>query len=465
MSDQTDDRTVPLPEAGGAAGVEDTEPSGDKKGGWHAVAAWSGDRSAGRSGVRLRRWLVGILVVLAVIGVLISSVTLWAHNFLLDTDKWVETVAPIAKDPQVTHDLSVYLAQRGVDAIDIQQRAENLLPSQLQPLAEPLSTAIEDGLERFLQENINEFLNTPAAYNLWVEVNRVAHEQVVNALEDKPGALSINNGQAQLNLLPLLSKALIQVQQRAPRLLSSVSIPEISPETPPAEANQQLSQALGIQLPSDFGQVTLLKSQDLETAQQWVHIFNVLVVLIVIVTIALITAAVWLSLNRRRTLMELGIGVGLALIISRVVVNRIEENVVNGLKTGEGPGVAGPILRTAIDNLQGFTLAFLIAGIVVAVGAFLVGKPQWLTRAGHGVAVAGEAGAGAASAHRSGMERFVVAYTDWLRIAGVVVALLILLLTTPGWGWIITIVVVLLGWEVLIRYLVYHATPPDTTGV
>jgi hypothetical protein len=472
MSDDTDERTAPLPDTGGggdAGGVEsgtggDVETGGASdrpKGAWQAISAWFGDRSAGRTHVGLRRWLVGILVVLAVLGVLVTSVTLWAHGFLLNTDKWVETVAPIAKDPQVTHDLSVYLAQQGVDAIDVQQRAESALPSQFDPLAAPIGTAIEGWLQTFLQKNLEEFLNSETAYNLWVGVNRVAHEQVVNALRNEPGALDINNGEARLNLLPLLSKALIQVQQRAPQLLPN-PIPEISPETPPAEANAQLSQALGVQLPADLGQVTLLKSQDLETAQRAVRIFDAIVVLLVILTIALIVASVWLSLKRRRTLIELGIGVALALIIARVVIDRLEANVVDGLKSGGGGGVAAATVEAALGNLTSFTLAFLIAGIIVAVGAFLVGKPQWFTKAGEGIATLRETTAEPASP-QGRVLLFMVRYADWLRLAGIVVALLILLIATPSWGWIIAIVLILLAWELVMRYLVHRATQPDAT--
>jgi len=464
MSDSPDERTAPLPDSptldsGTAeAGAEATAPSGWHRF-WHALSGWLGDRSAGRTHVGLRRWLVGILVVLAVLGVLVSSVTLWAHGFLLNTDKWVETVAPIAKDPQVTHDLSVYLAQQGVNAIDVQQRAENALPSQFDSLAAPIGTAIEGWLQTFLQKNLEEFLNTETAYNLWVGVNRVAHEQVVNALRNEPGALDINNGEARLNLLPLLSKALIQVQQRAPRLLPN-TIPEISPETPPAEANAQLSQALGVQLPADLGQVTLLKSQDLETAQQAVRIFDAIVVLLVILTIALIIASVWLSLKRRRTLIELGVGVALALIIARVVIDRLEANIVDGLKSGGGGGVAGATVKAALTNLSSFTLAFLIAGIIVAIGAFLVGKPQWFAKAGEGVATLRETTAEPASP-QGRVLRFMIRYADWLRLAGIVVALLVLLLATPSWGWIIAIVLILLAWELFIRYLVHRATPHE----
>ena len=352
---------------------------------WRAVSTWLGERGAGRAHVRRRNWLVGALVIVAVLVVLVGSVTLWAHDFLFNTDTWVATVAPIAKDPAVTHDLSVYLAQQGTDTIDIGQRTQNALPPRLQPLADPIAIALQGWLQTFLQRTIERFVTSPTAYDVWVTVNRVAHRQVVNVLQNKPGALRANGGKLELNLLPLLSKALIAVQQRAPRLLPR-PIPEISAATPPAQAEQQLSQALGVTLPAGFAQITLLQSQDLSTAQKIVRIFNAVVVVLIVAAVALIVAAVWLSLHRRRTLIELGLGVGLALIVTRVLVRRIEDDVAAGLAGHQGGAVATAALRAIIGNLQSFTLWFLIAGIVVAVVAFLLGKPQWFHKVAHGAA-------------------------------------------------------------------------------
>lgn len=432
---------------------------------WRAVSTWLGERGAGRAHVRRRNWLVGALVVVAVLVVLVGSVTLWAHDFLFNTDTWVATVAPIAKDPAVTHDLSVYLAQQGTDTIDIGQRTQNALPPRLQPLADPIAIALQGWLQTFLQRTIERFVTSPTAYDVWVTVNRVAHRQVVNVLQNKPGALRANGGKLELNLLPLLSKALIAVQQRAPRLLPR-PIPEISAATPPGQAEQQLSQALGVTLPAGFAQITLLQSQDLSTAQKIVRIFNAVVVVLIVAAVALIVAAVWLSLRRRRTLIELGLGVGLALIVTRVLVRRIEDDVAAGLAGHQGGAVATAALRAIIGNLQSFTLWFLVAGIVVAVVAFLLGKPQWFHKVAHGAAGLGASAAGLgasgaeAIARQGTVGRVLLRHTDWLRVGGVVVAAIILLATTPGWAWIVAIALLLLAWELFLWYLVYRWTPP-----
>ena len=39
-------------------------------------------------------------------------------------------------------------------------------------------------------------------------------------------------------------------------------------------------------------------------------------------------------------------------------------------------------------------------------------------------------------------------------------AAIILLATTPGWAWIVAIVLLLLAWELFLWYLVYRWTPP-----
>ncbi len=86
------------------------------------------------AGTRLRRWMVLLLVVLASVAVLVSAVALWTHSLLFNTDRWVETVGPVAKDPQVTHDLSVYGDRQGDrshrprDARDRRPPAERAVP-------------------------------------------------------------------------------------------------------------------------------------------------------------------------------------------------------------------------------------------------------------------------------------------------------------------------------------------------
>ena len=62
------------------------------------------------AGKRVRRTAVGVLVVLSCLGLLLSSVTLWANQTFLNTENWVALVAPLGHDPKVVSAVSAYAA-------------------------------------------------------------------------------------------------------------------------------------------------------------------------------------------------------------------------------------------------------------------------------------------------------------------------------------------------------------------
>ena len=79
----------------------------------------------------------------------------------------------------------------------------------------------------------------------------------------------------------------------------------------------KLSAALGVPLPSNFGQITLVRSSDLATVRQAVKDFDGLTLVLPLITIALIALSLWLSVNRRRTVLQLAVGVSLLMIVER----------------------------------------------------------------------------------------------------------------------------------------------------
>ena len=99
-----------------------------------------------------------------------------------------------------------------------------------------------------------------------------------------------------------------------------MTLPTITSADPPQKAVNKLSKALGVQLPSNFGQITLVKSDKLATVQRLVKAFDRLTLVLPLVTIALLALTLWLSVNRRRTVLQLAVGVSLLMIVERRVV-------------------------------------------------------------------------------------------------------------------------------------------------
>ena len=61
----------------------------------HKLEKYEGEKRGKR--LKLRKILVGILVVVTCLSIMVTTVDTWAHRTLLNTDAWVETVAPLGR--------------------------------------------------------------------------------------------------------------------------------------------------------------------------------------------------------------------------------------------------------------------------------------------------------------------------------------------------------------------------------
>jgi len=204
------------------------------------------------------------------------------------------------------------------------------------------------------------------------------------------------------------------------------------PGTSSADAIQQVSAWTGKPLPADFGQVTLLKSNALGPAQQAVHWFDTLVWVLPIVALLLAAVTVWLSRRRRRTLIELGLGMAVALILTRVVVKQASSALVNDLEHGSGLSVAKDLVSASLGPLTTITIWIVVIGVVVAFVAWIAGR--------HDVRVAVVSGGknlmtrqSAATAPDSPTVQWIERHTQLLRWAGLIAGLLLLVFATSSW--------------------------------
>jgi len=392
-----------------------------------------------RKSGRFRSFLIAVLIVLSCLAVVVSGVTIWAHYTVLNTDGYMKVVGPIGKDPAAIKSLSDYVASQVITATDLQARTQAALPTQAQFLAAPITDAVNS----FITKQTNKVLSTPQAYDVWLKVNEVAHEKIVGLLRGDNTNTYIAGSDVKLNTIPLISQALVWIDGKLPGALSSrFSPPVIAPGTPPDQAIQQVSQWSGKTLPADFGQVTLLTNSSLGPAQTAVRIFDALVIVLPIVTALLIAVTIWLSRRRRHTIIALGIGAAIALIITHVIVNRVSTAVVDKLKLGDVTTVVRDVVSASLRPLTTLTIWIVVIGVVVAVIAWIVGRRDVqvaVVKAGKSVVSKADEGAAADSA----VTRWIGAHATLLRLAGIIVDLLLLLLLGSSW-WVIILLLVLL---------------------
>ena len=398
---------------------------------------------------RLHAVLIGILVLLSCLTVVATGVAWWAHYTTLNTDGYMKIVGPIGKDPAAIKSLSDYISAQVITASDLQKRAESVLPEQIKFLAGPITAQVQG----FIQKETYKLLSTQKAYDIWLKVNEVTHRQVVGLLRGQNTYTYITGDDVKLNVLPLVSAALQWLQGKLPGALQSrIAIPVIQADTPPDQAIQQVSDWAGKPLPADFGQITLLKNDSLGAAQTAIRIFDAMMWFLPLIVAILVALTIWLSHRRRTTIIVLGIGVVVSLIITHVIVKRATEYIVANLDAGSAKTLVSDVISTSLHPFTTLTIWVCVIGAIVAVVAWIIGRKDIQEFA----VKAGKAGAGKAdevAKSDTPALRWMRKNVALLRVIGLVVLLIVLLVSASSWFWIVTLLILLALYEVAVSYV------------
>jgi len=388
---------------------------------------------------RVRSIAVGLMVFLAVLCLVVSAVGVWVQQTVFNTDRYIALVGPMASDPQVQQALATYTTTQVFTALDLETRLKDALPGQLDIVVGPVVNAARN----YVRDAALSFFASQGFRDLWVQVNTVAHEKVVALLKgnyDQLPNVTITGGEVRLNTIPIITEVLRQLLQSAAGLFGlNVTIPQISASDIPQAARDKLSSALGVTLPEDFGQVTIMQESNLNAVQQAIKWFDRLLYALVALAVLLIVGALLLSVRRRRTLIELAVGLVAGILIFRGITRLVEKQVIEAVHNPEVRGAARDIVGRVVSNLRSAGFWLLVIGVVVAIVAYLAGRPRWFVRL-----IAWSRRTAAERPSGSELEHWVSGHVDLLRWGGLIVAALILFFT--GIGWISVIVVgVLLG--------------------
>ncbi|HEU0172003.1 MAG TPA: hypothetical protein VFR26_11155 [Acidimicrobiales bacterium] len=422
--------------------------------------------NAARPPRRVRRVVAVVLVVVTTIVFTVAVVGVWTRRNALNTDKWVDTVGPIAEDPAVQQALGSWMTTELMTAIDPETFFESVLPEQGQALAGPLTSA----LRGFVNDRVDTFLASDTFQRLWVEINRRAHTRVVAVLEGDTGNLQIENGKVDLNLVPVLNTVLAEIGKASPEIFGrTVDLPTVSVDDIPEDAVSKVENALGVDLPDNFGQFTVFEAERLEAIQDAVELFDRLVVVAVVLAFLLIALTLWVSPSRRRTLLQLAVGIALGVVLIRRIGLRAEDEVVD-LAKPENREAVGVVVGAFIDSLLDATAWILAAAALVAVVALLTGPYPWavaLRRRTASLARALAAAVGAATTRRpdEATVAWVVERRELLQLGGAVVGIVVLLLVDLSWLWILLLALVIAAYELaVVRIAKLTPSEPEPSG-
>jgi hypothetical protein len=324
---------------------------------------------------RRRSVLAGISLVLACLAILVATVAVWSHQVAFNTQRFTALAGNALDDPEVIDPLSARISAQVVSALDVQSRLENVLPDRVTAIAGPVTLALQDGLTRRLETLLAE----PRMQQALTRTLAFAHERVMNLLRGQAQAVTDLDGQVVIEVYPALLVAL-QELQTAGIIGADVQLPDPATSEPPGVIRGILENRLGVTLPADFGTIPIMSVEQLQTAQTFVKAFDIVVIVLIVLAVALSVLTIWLAARRPRMVVFLAIGTIVAFVLARLFTNAATDAVTAGIAAEGLRGAVRSILDATLADFRGWALLILIALGIVAIAAWFWSRPATARR-------------------------------------------------------------------------------------
>jgi hypothetical protein len=307
-------------------------------------------------------WRAIVSALLIVLGCIIAVPAVlgsWAALEVSNTDRWVATVEPLIHDPAIQNVLADRITNQITSRLNITgtiNQASTQLNSKgltrISALLKSFGPQIASSVTGFVHSTVHSAISSQAMATAWVQVNTVAHQALVKVLSGQGGgAVSVQNGQIVLNLGPLIVVAKQDLIAHGFSLASQ--IPPVSPT------------------------IALFQAKDLGKAQSYYRLVKATRIVLIVLTLLLLGAGVYVARGRRRALIGAGLGLAGSMLVLAIGLLIARSIYLSSVPSSVLPADAAAAAFDAFVHFIKVTLRVVLAvGLVVALGAFVTGPSR-----------------------------------------------------------------------------------------
>ena len=329
---------------------------------------------------RGRRIGAVVATVLAVALFLVATTGIWAKRTVLSADRVVAAVDAAAEDPAVIDALSVRITAEIVELIDIDGIVQSLVPDAL----DRLGPVIEAAVANVITDQVAKVVGSEQGRAIIEDAVRIAHKKALEILENgglsPDSVFSMVDGEVVLDVVPLIVRTIELLQERGV-IPDSFDISEIAGQVSSSTIVKVLARVFGVSVPENFGQITVLDAQQVEkasatlaTAQQALSIFQKGTFILAVIALLMVALALYLSLDRRRTLAQLMLGIGIGALVMRIAIDRVVGAIDKAIDKAGAKAAAVNITESLTDSLARTLMVMALVGIVVGLIAVFLRK-------------------------------------------------------------------------------------------
>jgi Short C-terminal domain len=296
---------------------------------------------------RARSVAVYAMVVISGVLLLLTTFAVWVDRVALNTGVFADTSSELIEDDTIRAAVASRAVDELYDSVDVEKELEGPLPEDVESLAGPTSAT----LRQLAPGIVERALEQPALQRLWYQAVKQSHAALVDVLEERSGTVSTEEGVVTLDLGDI-------VREAADRIGVSESVER--------------------RIGPDAGRIVLLRSDDLDTAQDGFRTLKALAWILPLLTLVVFALTLWIAGARRRvTVRALGIAVFVSGLLGLLAVRLVGSYLVDQLATDRQSREAGDHAWAIVTELLRGSFRLQIAiGIVFVLAAWAVGPSE-----------------------------------------------------------------------------------------
>lgn len=330
------------------------------------AAAGSPAQSTSRTPHNGLRWTaVTLLLVLVAVLAMASVTARFTRSQILDTNRYVSTVAPLGDDPAVQSEITNQITDEIFTRVDVEAITTDALKAltdvsnaaanapRLDAAVVGLAPVITSQAKTFVHDTVSSLVQSQQFEDLWIQANRAAHDTLVAVMTGNYGVRSLEVDQS-----GTVSISLGTVIDRVKGALNERGF------------------AFADKIPAVDKQFVLFQSPELVKAQRAVTALDKASVILPWLGIACAAAAVAVAPSGRRlralALAGLSIALGMLVLAIGILVGRaiyLDSVPADVLSTDAATAVIDTVLVPLRTSLR----AVAVLGLVIAIGAYLTG--------------------------------------------------------------------------------------------
>lgn len=303
------------------------------------------------------RSIAAVIALILGLGLLpLGTVTYWGHRTVTDTERYLETMQPLAYNEDVQDSLSVFLTDKIEEQIDPEELVNQLFAGLIEeyPSLKALVPIVSGAIDSLIAQVVDRLVRSDQFKQLWDLANTAAQKSLMAILEGRDdGPVSLQGDEVVLDISVLVD----QVKQGL--------------------VDRGFAAAANINVPQADRQIVLLEAPQLAQIRTIYSFTSPVAAGLVFIAILLLVLAVVLARRRPRMTAWAGGGAavgGVLLVIGLGVGETLFVNTLEGTPFEKAS-------QTFYDQLLKFlyngAYSLVVLGIIImAVGLYLCGA-RW----------------------------------------------------------------------------------------